>query len=278
MSATLPIYQVDAFTDRLFAGNPAAVVLLEAWLPDDLMQAIAAENNLAETAFFVPAGDGRWELRWFTPTIEVPLCGHATLATAFVITECLGESAPTLTFATRQAGDLTVTRDADGVFSMRFPIRPKGPKRDGEAVAEALGARPREVVEFVAQDDTSYLAVFETAAEVEALSPDMRALSSLPPRNVIATARGAAGSGLDFVSRMFAPKAGIDEDPVTGSAHCSLVPYWAEKLGKTEFAARQVSKRGGDLACRLDGEIVVISGKAVLYLTGTIRVPAGATA
>ncbi|MCK5934642.1 MAG: PhzF family phenazine biosynthesis protein [Fulvimarina manganoxydans] len=277
MSESLPIYQVDAFTDRLFAGNPAAVVPLESWLPDALMQTIAAENNLAETAFFVPAGDGRWDLRWFTPTIEVPLCGHATLATAFVITECLGESAQTLTFGTRQAGDLPVTRNPDGIFSMRFPIRPKGPQRDVESVAAALGARPREVVEFVAQDDTSYLAVFETAAEVEALRPDMRALSSLPPRNVVATAPGAAGSGLDFVSRMFAPKAGIDEDPVTGSAHCSLVPYWAEVLGKTVFAARQVSERGGDLACRLEDEIVVISGKAVLYLTGTIRVPAGAT-
>jgi len=270
---TLPLYQVDAFTDRLFSGNPAAVVPLEFWLSDAVMQAIAAENNLAETAFFVPAGDARWELRWFTPTIEVPLCGHATLATAYVLTECLGETAATLTFVTRESGELTVTRGDDGWYVMRFPRRHEAEAVDAadiDRLADALGARPQAVVSFAVPNDTSWLAIMESAAEVEALAPDIWAIGGLPPRNIIATAPGDA---VDFVSRMFAPKAGIDEDPVTGSAHCSLVPYWAERLGKTEFMARQVSKRGGDLRCKLDGETVVVAGQGVLYLKGEIIVP-----
>ncbi|MEH6718341.1 MAG: PhzF family phenazine biosynthesis protein [Aurantimonas endophytica] len=273
---TLPLYQVDAFTDRLFAGNPAAVVPLDAWLPDATMLAIAAENNLAETAFLVPAGEARWELRWFTPAIEVPLCGHATLASAYVLTECLGETASTLTFVTRQSGDLTVTRDEDGWFVMRLPRRHAVGTVDAtgiDALATALGARPTETVIFAVPDDTSWLAVFASEAEITALAPDIRAIAGLPPRNVIATAPGEPGSGVDFVSRMFAPKAGIDEDPVTGSAHCALVPYWAEKLGKTAFLARQVSHRGGTLRCQLDGDTVVVAGEAVLYLTGEINVP-----
>ncbi|MEF2546984.1 PhzF family phenazine biosynthesis protein [Aurantimonas sp. E1-2-R+4] len=274
MTATrLPLYQVDAFTDRLFSGNPAAVVPLESWLPDATMQAIAAENNLAETAFFVPAGEARWELRWFTPAIEVPLCGHATLATAFVLTECLGETAATLTFVTRESGELTVTRGADGWYVMRFPRRHEAGTVDAidiDRLADALGARPQAVVSFAVPGDTSYLAVFETEAEIVGLAPDIRAIAALPPRNVIATAPGDA---VDFVSRMFAPKAGIDEDPVTGSAHCSLVPYWAGRLGKTQFTVRQVSSRGGDLRCRLDGETVVVAGQGVLYLKGEISLP-----
>lgn len=276
LPTTLPIYQVDAFADRLFSGNPAAVVPLDAWLPDAVMQAIAAENNLAETAFFVPAGEARWELRWFTPTIEVPLCGHATLASAYVLTECLGETAATLTFATRQSGALTVTRDADGWFVMRFPRRHEAGTVDAadiDRLADALGARPQAAVSFAVPNDTSWLAIMESAAEIVGLTPDIRAITALPPRNVIATAEGAPGSAIDFVSRMFAPKAGIDEDPVTGSAHCSLVPYWAERLGKTDFTARQVSKRGGDLRCKLDGDTVVVAGQGVLYLKGEIAVP-----
>jgi PhzF family phenazine biosynthesis protein len=274
---TLPLYQVDAFTDRLFAGNPAAVVPLNEWLPDAAMLAIAGENNLAETAFLVPAGEARWELRWFTPAIEVPLCGHATLASAFVLTECLGETAPTLTFATRQSGELTVTRDEDGWFVMRLPRRHAVETVDAtalEALAAALGAGPREAVIFAVPDDTSWLAVFDSEEAVASLAPDIRAIAALPPRNVIATAPGKPGSGVDFVSRMFAPKAGIDEDPVTGSAHCALAPYWAEKLDKGSFLARQVSPRGGTLRCRLDGGTVVVAGQAVLYLTGEISVPA----
>ncbi|MEX6504806.1 PhzF family phenazine biosynthesis protein [Jiella sp. M17.18] len=266
---TLPLYQVDAFTARRFAGNPAAVVPLDAWLPDETLLAVAAENNLSETAFFVPAGPGRFELRWFTPTVEVPLCGHATLATAFVLVEVLGEAAQTLTFVTRQSGELTVTRGADGWFDMRFPLREQTGSVSAEEVAPALGAQPRAVVEIAVPDDVSWLAVYASEAEVRELQPDFRAIADLPPRNIIATARGDA---VDFVSRMFAPKAGIDEDPVTGSAHCALVPYWAERLDKTEFTARQVSKRGGDLRCRLDGETVVVSGQAVLYLTGEITI------
>lgn len=267
---TLPIYQVDAFTDRLFAGNPAAVVPLEAWLPDETMMKIAAENNLSETAFFVPSGDAKWELRWFTPTIEVPLCGHATLATAFVLTEVLGETAETLTFSTRLVGDLTVSRSTDGWLVMRFPRRTRNGTAAIEPVAAVLGRRPDEVVEFATPGDTSWLAVFADEADVMGLEPDTRAIAALPPLNVIATAPGLA---VDFVSRMFAPKAGIDEDPVTGSAHCSLVPYWAERLGKTVFVARQVSARGGDLRCELDGDTVVVSGQAVLYLKGEIVLP-----
>ena len=268
---TLPIYQVDAFTNRLFAGNPAAVVPLQEWLPDETMQTIAAENNLSETAFVVPAGAAKWELRWFTPTIEVPLCGHATLATAFVLAEVMGEKAETFTFSTLMVGDLTVSRDAEGWFVMRFPRRPKTSDAIAiEPVAAALGRRPDTVVEFATPGDTSWLAVFAAEADVIGLEPDFRAIAGLPPLNIIAT---ASGMSVDFVSRMFAPKAGLDEDPVTGSAHCSLVPYWAERLGKTTFTAKQVSARGGDLRCELDGDTVVVCGEAVLYLKGEIVVP-----
>ncbi|WP_342635634.1 PhzF family phenazine biosynthesis protein [Jiella endophytica] len=268
---TLAIHQVDAFTDRLFAGNPAAVVPLEEWLDEATMLAIAAENNLSETAFLVSAGEATWELRWFTPKIEVPLCGHATLATAFVLIEILSTTAETLTFRTRMVGDLTVTRNAGGWFEMRFPRRPENGAGPIEPVAAALGRRPDEVVEFATPGDTSWLAVYADEADVMGLEPDFRAIADLPPLNIVATAPGLS---VDFVSRMFAPKAGIDEDPVTGSAHCSLVPYWAGRLGRQEFVARQVSARGGDLRCRLEGDTVVVAGQAVLYMSGKITVPA----
>ena len=267
---SLALYQVDAFTDTRFAGNPAAVVLLDAWLPDALLQQIAAENNLSETAYLVPAGDSRWELRWFTPRIEVPLCGHATLASAFVLAEIRGEAGPVMTFATRVSGDLTVTREG-GRYAMRLPIRRVASPRAVDPVAAALGARPLEVLTVPAAGDDTALAVFATEAEVRALQPDMRALSALPVRNVIATAKGTSS---DFVSRMFAPKAGIDEDPVTGSAHCALVPFWAARLGGTTFHARQVSARGGDLYCTLEADAVIVAGSAVLYLEGRIHLPA----
>ena len=265
----LSIYQVDAFTDTLFAGNPAAVVPLDSWLPDELLQKIAAENNLSETAYLVPAGPSRWELRWFTPTIEVPLCGHATLASAFVLAEILGEAGPVMTFATRQSGELAVTREGKR-FAMRLPRRRVLPSDTIDAVAAALGARPDEIRTVPAADDDTAFAVFGSEAEVRALRPDMRAVAALPGRNIIAT---APGDDCDFVSRMFAPKAGINEDPVTGSAHCSLVPFWAERLGKTNFHARQVSARGGELFCTLEDEAVIVAGEAVLYLEGRIRVP-----
>ncbi|BDA85567.1 putative isomerase [Aureimonas sp. SA4125] len=267
---TLPIYQIDAFTTAVFAGNPAAVVPLDAFLPDALMQKIALENNLSETAYIVPAGADRWELRWFTPTIEVPLCGHATLASAFLLADILGQAGETMTFVTREAGDLVVTREKDGGFAMRLPRRNADGTGDIDAVAAVLGARPQEVHVIPATDDVTLLAIFATEAEVATLTPDFAAMTGLPARNVIAT---APGDHVDFVSRMFAPRAGIDEDPVTGSAHCSLAPYWCGRLGKSDFVARQISARGGDLTCRLEEDAVIVAGHAVLYLKGEIVVP-----
>lgn len=261
----LPIYQVDAFTDRVFAGNPAAVVPLESWLPDARLQAIAAENNLAETAYFLRSDDV-FELRWFTPAVEVDLCGHATLATAFVISTLLEPGRDRLDFVTRQAGTLTVTRDGD-LFTLDFPSRPATPVESPDpALVAALGG-PTPVAVLGGRD---YLVVYEDEAAVRALRPDMAALARLDRFAVCVTAPGAGG--VDFVSRLFAPAQGIPEDPVTGSTHCTLIPYWAERLGKTTLSARQVSARGGELACELAGDRVKIGGKAVLYLEGTITV------
>jgi predicted PhzF superfamily epimerase YddE/YHI9 len=257
----LPIYQVDAFTEKLFGGNPAAICPLEAWLPDATMQAIAAENNLAETAFFVREG-GDYALRWFTPAVEVDLCGHATLASAHVIFRCLEPQRQRVTFRTQRAGNLTVER-REGELVMDFPARPASPAQAPPGLISALGGAPREVLR--ARD---YLAVYGSAAEVAALKPDFTALAKVDCFAVIATAPGA--NGVDFVSRFFAPSQGIDEDPVTGSSHCTLVPYWAKRLGKSELQARQISPRGGALSCALDGDRVRIGGRAVLYLEGQI--------
>jgi PhzF family phenazine biosynthesis protein len=260
----IPIYQVDAFTDRRFAGNPAAVCPLEAWLPDATLQAIAAENNLSETAFFVPA-DGGYELRWFTPRTEVDLCGHATLATGHVIFRFLEPELRQVTFRTRRAGVLAVSRQGDGL-AMDFPARPAERVATPAGLAAALGAEPAEVLAL----SRDYLAVFDGAEQVEALRPDFAALSRLDRFAVIVTAPGDGGA--DFVSRFFAPALGIDEDPVTGSAHCTLAPYWAGRLGKRRLRARQVSARGGDLDCELKGDRVVLAGQAALYLEGWITV------
>lgn len=257
----LPIYQVDAFASRIFAGNPAAIVPLDAWLPDATMQAIAAENNLAETAFFVRKDDA-WGLRWFTPAVEIDLCGHATLASAYVLFEHLGVTSNAVGFETK-SGRLTVKREGD-LLAMDFPSRPGKPYAESAAVAQALGAKPAEVLK--ARD---IMAVFETEAQVKALVPDMAAVAKLDAFAVIATARGDA---CDFVSRFFAPAAGVPEDPVTGSAHCTLVPYWSKRLGKTELRARQISARGGDLLCRDLGDRVSMAGRAALYPEGTITV------
>lgn len=265
----LPIYQVDAFTDRVFAGNPAAVVPLDSWLPDSQLQAIAAENNLAETAFFIRNGEG-YELRWFTPAVEVDLCGHATLATAFVISTILEPGRAHMDFATRQAGTLTVTRDGDR-YTLDFPNRPAKPaERIDPNLLAALGG-PAPVAILSGRD---YLVVYESADAVRALAPDMALLSKLDMWAVCVTAPGDASGedGVDFVSRLFAPAQGIPEDPVTGSTHCMLTPYWAERLGKTVLTARQVSARGGDLLCELAGDRVKIGGQAVLYLEGSILV------
>ena len=260
----LPIYQVDAFADAVFAGNPAAVVPLESWLPDATLLAIAAENNLAETAFFVRQGDV-CELRWFTPAVEVDLCGHATLATAFVIATALEPGRERVTFTTRQAGALTVTREGER-FVLDFPARPPAPVSLHADLLPALGG-PAPAAVLGARD---YLVVYDDAATVRALAPDMVRLAELDRAAVCVTAPG--DDGVDFVSRFFAPAMGISEDPVTGSAHCTLIPYWAQRLGRTTLSARQVSARGGHLACGLVGDRVKIGGTAVLYLEGVIHV------
>jgi PhzF family phenazine biosynthesis protein len=259
----LPLYQVDAFTDRLFGGNPAAVVPLEQWLPDATLQAIAAENNLAETAFFVPEG-ATYALRWFTPTVEVDLCGHATLASAYVIFRFLEPRREQVAFRTLKAGMLRVTREGE-VLALDFPSRPPEPVTAPATLAAALGKAPAAVL--AARD---YLAVYERPEDVAALAPDFAALARLDRFAVIATAPGR--DGVDFVSRFFAPAQGIDEDPVTGSSHCTLTPYWAKRLGKTRLEARQISRRVGALTCTLADERVIIAGRCVLYLEGAITV------
>ncbi len=259
----LPIYQVDAFTDSLFGGNPAAVCPLEAWLPDATMQAIAAENNLAETAFFVREGSD-YALRWFTPTVEVDLCGHATLASGHIVFSFLEPKRESVSFRTLKAGTLAVSRRAD-MLVMDFPARPAIAAEAPPGLFAALGGKPREVLR--ARD---HLIVYGSAAEVAALDPDFAALAKVDCWAAIATAPG--DNGIDFVSRFFAPAQGVPEDPVTGSSHCTLVPYWAKRLGKTELNARQLSRRGGALTCALAGDRVSIAGRAVLYLEGRISV------
>jgi PhzF family phenazine biosynthesis protein len=257
----LTMYQVDAFTDRLFAGNPAAVVPLTSWLPDETMQAIAAENNVSETAFFVPAGDG-YHLRWFTPTIETELCGHATLATAFVLLTRLTPGRDSVGFET-MSGPLRVRRAGD-LFTLDLPAQPPAPCTMPAQMLDALGGDPVEVLGAV-----KYLVVFHDEVEVAALRPDVVTLSAVDRDGVIAT---APGRGCDFVSRYFAPHAGVPEDPVTGSAHCTLVPYWAARLGRARLHARQISRRGGELQCELAGNRVHLAGRAMLYMEGRIHV------
>lgn len=258
---TLDIFQIDAFADAVFRGNPAAVCPLTEWLPEEVMQAIAAENNLSETAFFVPANDG-YDLRWFTPALEVELCGHATLATAYLILTRLTPGDDAVEFETR-SGRLTVTRDGDRFF-LDFPAY------RGEEVAcppylsAGLGVVPRAVVA-----GPNYMAVLETEADVAGLRPDMAALEKLHPRGVIVT---APGKMCDFVSRYFGPSFGVPEDPVTGSAHCMLIPYWAKRLEKLSLDARQISARGGRLWCEDRGDRAGIGGTAVMYLEGRITV------
>ncbi|HXZ02752.1 MAG TPA: PhzF family phenazine biosynthesis protein [Stellaceae bacterium] len=259
----LPLYQIDAFTDRRFGGNPAAVVPLEQWLPDAVLQAIAAENNLAETAFLRREGED-YALRWFTPTVEVDLCGHATLASAYAIFRFLEPQRERVGFQTREAGRLSVAKRGD-LLAMDFPALPPRPCATPAGLAEALGKAPQAVLQ--ATRDT--LAVYGREEEVAALAPDMSALARLDCQAVIVT---APGGGVDFVSRFFAPRLGIPEDPVTGSAHCTLAPYWAGRLGKPSLAARQISARGGEIACELKGDRVDLAGRCVLYLDGVITV------
>ena len=257
----LPIYQIDAFTDRPFTGNPAAVMPLESWLPDEVMQSIARENNLAETAFLLKEADG-WRIRWFTPECEIDLCGHATLASAFVLFTELDPAMERVAFRSR-SGHLEVFKD-QGRLVLDFPSRPPkmGDRIDG--LAEALRAEPSEY--GLSRD---MLAVFESEAEIRALKPDMAALGELKTLGIIVTAK-ASTPGVDFVSRFFAPsvEVGVPEDPVTGSAHCTLIPFWAERLGKTAMRALQVSRRGGELWCEHKGERVHIGGHAVKVMQG----------
>ena len=258
----IPIYQVDAFSGKLFRGNPAAVCPLEKFLPDETMQSIAAENNLAETAFYCPNGKG-YHLRWFTPAVEVDLCGHATVASAHVIYAIRGESsAPSVRFETK-SGELSVERDGD-LYALNFPARPPAETQIHPGLFEALGVKPK--LTLAARD---YLCVFDSEEEVLAVAPNMDKLAATDRFAVIVT---APGRDCDFVSRFFAPAKGVPEDPVTGSAHCTLIPYWSKRLGKTDLYARQVSKRGGELWCRQLGDRVRIAGKAVKFLEGFIDV------
>ncbi|SER32195.1 PhzF family phenazine biosynthesis protein [Microlunatus flavus] len=259
----LPLFQLDAFATRRFTGNPAAVVVLEELLDDALMQAVAAENNLAETAFLVVAADGH-RLRWFTPVTEVALCGHATLAAGAVVLERLEPGRSEVVFATA-SGPLTVRREGTA-YAIDLPVRTVTPEPPSAALAAALGTTPVET----ATDGGNHLALLASADEVRALRPDLAAVARLDRSGVVVT---AAGDGpYDFVSRYFAPAKGIDEDPATGGAHCGLVPFWAARTGRTSFLAQQASRRGAELACRLAGDRVVLGGGCVPYLEGVIEV------
>jgi PhzF family phenazine biosynthesis protein len=259
----LPIFWVDAFTDRVFGGNPAAVVPLETWPEDALLQKIANENGLSETAFFVRSGAARARLRWFTPLVEIDLCGHATLATAHVLYRELGEVGSPFVFDTR-SGPLSVVR-RDSMFELDFPARPALPAETPDELVLGLRLKPAEVL----RSERMWLCVYSTAEEVAALAPDFGVLGSMTPGRFIPT---APGRDCDFVSRFFAPEVGVLEDPVTGSAHSTLVPYWAKRLGKAKLHARQISRRGGELWCTLEGDRVRMAGRTALYLRGQVSV------
>lgn len=259
----IPIYQVDAFTNERFKGNPAAVCPLDNWLPAAVMQNIAAENNLAETAFVV-AADENFEIRWFTPTVEVDLCGHATLASAYVLFNELGFSGDQINFISHRSGPLSVTKNGS-ILALNFPVDSLTELPLKPEVAIGLSQTPRAVF----KGKTDYLFVYDSEAEILALQPDFVALKAHAVRGIIVT---APGETTDFVSRFFGPACGVNEDPVTGSAHTTLTPYWASILGKTELTARQLSQRTGDLTCNLMGDRVEIAGEAVLYLRGEINV------
>lgn len=262
----IALYQVDAFTDRVFGGNPAAVCPLEAWLPDETMQAIAFENNLSETAFFVANGTG-YHLRWFTPAIEVQLCGHATLAAAYVIANHINRGVEKVLFESA-SGPLLVVRRGE-VYTLDFPTIASAPFDDQGAVSEALGVTPQAVLKAEKGKARKMMAVLASEAEVREIDPHLARVARLPAQGLIVT---APGDDCDFVSRYFAPHAGIDEDPVTGSAHCLLVPYWAERLGRKKMEARQISARGGSLSVEDQGERVLLSGRVAPYLEGRLRV------
>lgn len=268
----LPLYQIDAFASRPFEGNPAAICPLESWLDDETMQAIAMENNLSETAFFVAidedAGEDAgneeadYKIRWFTPVCEIDLCGHATLASAYLIFHILGYRQNDISFRSK-SGVLKVHKNGDWL-EMDFPSRPPKECEPPAALSDAFEQQP-----FRCLKGEDYIVVFETEQEVLAAAPNLSKLSELDLRGVAITAKADT---YDFVTRFFAPKFGIDEDPVTGSAFTQLIPYWSERLGKTELKAKQISKRGGEVIGRLSGERVIISGKAAKYMVGVIEI------
>jgi PhzF family phenazine biosynthesis protein len=260
----IPIYQVDAFTNRPMRGNPAAVCPLSEWLADGTMREIAAENNLSETAFFVKRDD-RYELRWFTPTTEIDLCGHATLGSAHVIFNCLHLENEVVDFFSPRSGALSVEKQGD-VLVLDFPKFSHNEIAIPAGLVEAIGKKPQRIWETQGR---MAMLLFENEDDIRSIQPDMAALGQIPYEAVIVTAKGVDS---DFVSRVFGPRVGIPEDPVTGSTHCSLIPYWAERLGKEKLYARQLSNRGGELFCELSGERVKIGGHAVLYLKGEIYV------
>jgi PhzF family phenazine biosynthesis protein len=260
---TLSIFQVDAFTTQLFGGNPAAVVPLETWLPDETMQRIAMENNLAETAFIVREAEG-YHIRWFTPAVEVDLCGHATLASAYVYFSEIGHSAPSISFRSR-SGVLTVQRNGNEL-TLDFPV---DELREVPLTAE-LTAPFSETPLAAFKGKTDYMLVFASESEIAAMVPDLSRIHVLDARGVIVTAKG---NDADFVSRFFAPQAGINEDPATGSAHTSLTPYWARQLGKKTMKALQLSARGGSLTCTDEGSRILIAGECRFYLRGQIFIP-----
>ena len=258
---TIRLLQVDTFTDRVLGGNPAAVCPLDAWLDEATMQAIAAENNLSETAFLVAEGEG-YRLRWFTPNVEVDLCGHATLAAAFIVFEELRPGTGSVSFETL-SGRLTVAREGAELV-MDFPAQPASPATPPAELARALGATPTKVLA-----GADWIAEFENAAQVGSLTPDHSLLTTLDRRGVVATAPGDEGDA-DYVLRFFAPKNAVPEDPVTGNVQTALVPYWAGRFGKQKLAVRQLSARGGLMVCENRGERVSIAGRAVLYMDATI--------
>jgi predicted PhzF superfamily epimerase YddE/YHI9 len=260
----VPVFHVNAFTATPFAGNPAAVCPLKYWLDDNLLRSVAAENNLSETAYLVPRGD-HYELRWFTPRCEVKLCGHATLASAFVVLTILQPGRDSVRFETRRSGTLTVSRDG-GLLVMDFPALPPWIcANPPAALIEGLGKVPDAVVQI--EDD--YFAVYGREEDVRRIRPNFRLLEQLHPAGVGIT---APGENADFVSRFFVPSYGIPEDPVTGSTHCSLAPYWAQRLGKNILYARQVSERGGEIWCEVRGPRVILRGHAVLTLRGELLI------
>ncbi|NAS32425.1 PhzF family phenazine biosynthesis isomerase [Flavobacteriaceae bacterium R38] len=259
----IKIFQVDAFAEKRFEGNPAAVCPLHKWLDDDIMQSIAAENNLAETAFIVPEKD-YYEIRWFTPTVEVNLCGHATLASAFVIFNQLNYTGDTIKFHSLRSGQLKVSREGE-ILYLDFPTDTLSPNNDKTAVEKGIGILPEELY----RGKTDYIAVLKSEEEVQNVQPVFSSIAKLDCRGLIVT---APGNKVDFVSRFFGPQSGINEDPVTGSAHTSLIPYWSKRFHKKEMKAKQISQRGGVLLCKQNQERVIIGGKAKLYLAGEIYI------